>query len=96
VAEAAYGSLPFSEQIAFFRRKLNLTTEDWTQLFGAAHDHAFVVAGANRQALVEDLRQAVDKAISQGTTLDEFRRDFDEIVARHGGTTKAAATGARR
>ncbi|MCO6441340.1 MAG: hypothetical protein J5I81_09700 [Nitrococcus mobilis] len=79
-----YGSLPFSEQIAFFRRKLNLPTESWTDIFGAEHDHAFVVAGANRDDLVADFRAAVDKAISEGTTLAEFRKDFDAIVARHG------------
>ena len=29
-------------------------------------------------------REAVDKAIADGTTLEEFRRDFDRIVARYG------------
>jgi len=81
---ASYGSLPFSEQIAFFRRKINLPTEDWTQLFEAGHDHGFVVAGANRDDLLTDFRAAVDKAISQGTTLEQFRKDFDSIVAKSG------------
>lgn len=79
-----YGNLPFAEQIEFFRRKLNLPSESWTQLFQEGHDHGFVVAGANRDDLVADFRAAVDKAISQGTTLEEFRRDFDRIVATHG------------
>ena len=33
MAEAAYGSLPFAEQIAFFRRKLNLPTESWADVY---------------------------------------------------------------
>lgn len=77
-------SLPFSEQIEFFRRKLNIPTEGWTDIYGAEHDWAFMVAGANRNALVEDFRQAVEKAIAGGGTLEQFRRDFDRIVATHG------------
>lgn len=84
MAEAAYGSLPFAEQIAFFRRKLNLPTESWADVYQHEHDWAFVVAGANRDAIVADFRAAVEKAIADGTTLQEFRRDFDAIVARHG------------
>ena len=84
VADAAYGSLPFAEQIAFFRRKLNLPTEGWTDIYTAEHDWAFVVAGANRDAIVSDFRAAVEKAIAEGTTLQDFRKDFDAIVATHG------------
>lgn len=79
-----YGRLPFKEQIEFFRRKLNLTTTSWADVYGAEHDRAFVVAGANRDALVADFRKAIEKIISDGGTLADFRRDFDAIVSRHG------------
>jgi uncharacterized protein with gpF-like domain len=84
MADVAYGSLPFREMIAFFRRKLNLTTESWLDVYAAAHEWAFAVAGANRDAIVRDFRSAVDKAIADGATLETFRKDFDAIVARHG------------
>ncbi len=77
-------SLPFREQNEFLRRKLNLPTESWTDIYTREHDYAFVVAGANRDELVADFRQAVEKAITGGTSLEEFRREFDAIVARHG------------
>lgn len=77
-------SLPFAEQIEFFRRKLNLPTNAWTDIYTREHDHAFVVAGANRDALVQDFRQAVEKVIAEGGTLEQFRKDFDRIVASHG------------
>lgn len=80
----AYGSLPFKQQIAFFRAKVNVPTERWTDLWEAEHDHAFMVAGANRIDLLADLRAAVDKAIADGTGLEAFRRDFDAIVAKYG------------
>lgn len=76
--------LPFAEQIEFFKRKLNLPTDSYLDLEGKEHDYAFVVAGANRNDILADFRAAVDKAIIDGTTLDEFRRDFDDIVAKFG------------
>lgn len=76
--------LPFAEAIAFFAQKANVKTKSWTDVWAKAHARAFAVAGAATDALVEDFRQAVFKAISSGTTLDEFRADFDRIVARHG------------
>lgn len=76
--------LPFSEQINFFKAKLNLPTDSYLDLEGKEHDYAFVVAGANRNDLLADLRTAVDKAINDGTTLAQFRKDFDKIVADYG------------
>jgi hypothetical protein len=76
--------LPFEEQMTFFRNKLNLPTERWDDIWKAAHDRAFIVAGAAKADLLADLRQAVDKAVTQGMTLRDFRREFDAIVTRHG------------
>lgn len=76
--------LPFAEQIEFFKNKLNLPTDSYLDLEGKEHDYAFVVAGANRNDILADFRQAIDKAIIDGTTLDEFRKDFDDIVAKFG------------
>ena len=77
---------PFEEQLAFFRKKLNLSTKRWDDIKLAAHDKAFIVAGAQGADLLQDLRAAIDKAITQGTGLDEFRKDFAVIVKKHGWT----------
>lgn len=84
MANVAYGSLPFKEQIEFFRRKANVPTNSYADIYNNEHDYAFVVAGANRNALLNDFRAAIDKAINQGSTLEEFRKDFAEIVEKHG------------
>ena len=81
-----YGSLPFDAQITFFKKKLAMPTRTWTDLWQSNHDHAFVVAGATKMALVEDLQADVQKAIEKGTTLHQFRKDFDATVAKHGWT----------
>ncbi|MDR2221009.1 MAG: hypothetical protein LBE24_10610 [Methylobacillus sp.] len=77
---------PFKEQLEFFRNKLNLPSERWDDIWEAAHDRAFIVAGAMKADLINDLRRAVDKGISQGLGLGEFRRDFKQIVFNHGWT----------
>jgi len=84
MSQAAYGSLPFAEQAEFFRRKLNLPIDGWTDLYTRDHDWAFIVAGANRDAIVTDFRAAVERAIAGQSTLEDFRKDFDRIVATHG------------
>ena len=84
MATVAYGSVPFQEQIAFFRKKLNLPTSAWTDVYTREHDWAFVVAGADRDEIVSAFRGAIDKAIAGGATLEEFRKDFDAIVEQYG------------
>lgn len=82
-----FGS-PFSEQVAFFRQKLGnlVPTERWDDLLAAEHDRAFMVAGATKAELLSDLAAAVDKAIAEGRGIEDFRKDFREIVARNGWT----------
>lgn len=77
---------PFQDQLDFFRSKLNLPTERWDDIMRAAHDRAFIVAGAAKADLLQDLRRSVDDAIAKGISIGEFRRQFAEIVARHGWT----------
>ena len=60
-------------------------TERWDDITRAAHDRAFIVAGAAKADLLTDLRGAVDQAV-QGGSLGQFRKDFDRIVATRGWT----------
>lgn len=80
----SHGSLSFQEQIDYFRGKVDLPTRAWTDIYAQEHDWGFVVAGANKRALLADLRGAVEKVITAGGTLEQFRRDFDQVVERHG------------
>lgn len=82
---ATFGK-PFKEAVAAFRLRLGnlVPTAKWDDLWQAQHDRAFMVAGATKADLLADLAAAVDKAISQGTSLEEFRRDFRRIVEDRG------------
>lgn len=75
---------PYQQQVDFFKKKLNLPTRTWRDLMRGAHDHAFVVAGAQAADLIADLRESVRQAIDEGLTLSSFRAQFDETVARYG------------
>ena len=47
--------LPFKEAIDFFRTKLRLPTAGWTDIWQQQHSLAFVVAGAQTDAILTDL-----------------------------------------
>jgi hypothetical protein len=82
--DANYGSRPFKEAIEFFNQKLPLPTSGWQDVYGQQHDHAFMVAGANKAAILEGFANAIQGAIENGETLADFRKRFDEIVTQHG------------
>lgn len=77
---------PFREQVAAFALRLGnlVATSRWDDIWQEAHDNAFMVAGATKADLLADLADAVGKAISEGTSLEEFRADFRRIVAERG------------
>ena len=79
-----YGRLPFQEAIAFFRSKIPMPTQRWNDLWKGMHTRGFTVAGAVKGEILSDFSSAVDRAIAEGTTLTDFRKSFDKIVARHG------------
>lgn len=77
---------PFKEQVAFFRNKIGnlLPTSAWDDIKKSEHDRAFVVAGAVKGDLLADLASAIDKAIADGETIEQFRARFADIVKTHG------------
>lgn len=79
----AFG-LPMREAVEFFRRKIRVPTRTWTDLWHGQHARGFMVAGAMRDELLKDFQTALARALEEGTTLAQFRTEFDQIVARHG------------
>jgi uncharacterized protein with gpF-like domain len=74
----------FAAAVEALRVKVNVPTAAWDDLQKGEHAAGFMVAGAMEADLLADLRAAVDQAISQGTTLETFRKQFAEIAARYG------------
>lgn len=88
--EAAPVGLPFKEAADYLRQKINLPSRAWTDLREGQHTRAFVVAGATKEALLADFRQALQLALDAGETLADFRKRFDDIVKRHGWSYKGS------
>jgi uncharacterized protein with gpF-like domain len=80
--------VPFSsdpqEAIDFLKNKVDMPSATWTDLWEAEHSIAFTVAGAQSDALVSDFHDAINEAIANGETLDDFRKNFDQIVEDYG------------
>lgn len=87
-ADADVWSQPFQEQIDFFNQKAPRPTKEWTDILRGDHDRAFVIAGAKDTDMLRDFQEAIADAIKEGRTLEDFRKDFDRIVAKYGWSYK--------
>ncbi len=81
-------SQPFLEQIEYFKQKERKPTRRWQDAMHGDHDRVFVVAGAIDDDLISDFQTSIGRAITDGTTLRDFRKDFDAIVSKHGWSYK--------
>lgn len=86
MAEIELRPLPFDEAIDFFRGKVPLTAEAFKALSGQARDRAFTLAGAASADLVADVKGELLKALEEGATLEEFRKNVNALLERKGWT----------
>lgn len=82
--ELRFAARPFQEQVDFFRRKVSVPTAGWTDLFREDHGHGFMVAGAFKTELLNDLRGIVEEAVNANLLLDDFKKQFGAIAQKHG------------
>lgn len=72
----------YREAVDYFKKKINIPTKRWNSLKGAMHTRAFTVAGAMRADILLDFRNAVDRAIEKGDSLQDFRDNFYKIASK--------------
>jgi SPP1 gp7 family putative phage head morphogenesis protein len=84
VPEVLPFNLPPAEAIAFFRRKGLALSFAWQDIYAAEHARVFTVAKAMQVDVLEDIRRAVDRAIAEGTTLQDFRRELTPLLQQKG------------
>lgn len=80
------GDVPFLEAIEFFSDKVKIPTEHWDDILGEIHARAFTVAGATNMDLLSDIYAAIKIALETGTTITDFRKEFDKTVQEYGWT----------
>src|SRR4030067_1086802 len=76
--------LPPEEAIKYFQKKGYKFSWDWYELWQEAHIKAFTVAKAMREDILTDIRDALDKALSEGTTLQKFKNDLTPLLQSKG------------
>lgn len=84
--EVEYERLPFDKAIEYFRDKLQIPSDRWDVIWDEISDYAFAVSTVTRADILNDIYSEILKALEQGTTLQQFKKDFDSIVAKRGWT----------
>lgn len=80
----------FEEAIRSFRKRVPITDAQWDRLTEAEREFAFKVSGVAQADLVTDAYEAIDRAIVDGTTLEDFKLEVgDALEAAWGGADPA-------
>lgn len=66
-------TVDFDEAIAAFRKLVPMTRDEWDAMASAAAQKAFTVSGVAQLDVVAEVWDAVDDAIANGTTLEDFK-----------------------
>jgi SPP1 gp7 family putative phage head morphogenesis protein len=66
--------LPPAEAVAYFERKGNALSWDYTDVWREANAHAFTVAKATTDDVLSAIRAEVSRAIGEGQTFEDFKR----------------------
>lgn len=82
--------LTMAEAIKFWADKLKMGPGEFAKLSKEAKLKAFAVAGIAKGDELDTVFAALEKAIEQGTTLEEFKQECAAIFERRGWTGKRA------
>lgn len=89
MAEEPFPRLDPAEAIAYFRSKGWQIGFSWEDVWQEEHVRAFTVAKAMSRDLLEDIRAEVDKALSDGLTLQQFTKNLRPRLQARGWWGKA-------
>ena len=76
--------LPPEEAIDYFRQKGYRFSWAWQDMWHEDHVKAFTVAKAMRLDILKDIRDELDRALAEGTTLEEFKKNLTPLLQRKG------------
>lgn len=75
--------------IKYLKKKYNKVSWDWYDIWQEAHHKSFTVAKAMREDILQDIRDAIEKAISEGQTFSSFQKDIQPILKKKVGGVKS-------
>ena len=68
----------------YLRNKVSKVSWNWREVFEGEHEKIFTVAKTAGYNVLADIREAVQKAIDEGTTLKQFQKDLKPILQQKG------------
>jgi SPP1 gp7 family putative phage head morphogenesis protein len=71
----------FEQAIRHFRRRVPMTDPEFRSLLEAETERAFWVAGVTEGSVVQDVFDSLERAIRDGTTIDDFKADVGASLA---------------
>lgn len=84
----AWKPLPFEEAVKFWRSKRIVTPAEFKKMTEEAQLRAFAVSGIAKASLLSDIYEALDRAISEGASFGQFKKDIRHIIETKGWTGK--------
>ena len=75
---------PPEEVVSFFEEKGYEFSFRWQDVWQDAHKKAFTVAGVTKMDALESIRGEVEKALAEGTTLREFKKNLEPKLREQG------------
>ncbi|MEZ7891164.1 MAG: phage minor head protein [Candidatus Wallbacteria bacterium] len=79
----AFGLEP-KDAVTYFEAKGYKVSFDWRSMLHEAHNKAFTVAGVTKLEVLKSIRESVDKAIKDGITLEQFKKDLKPKLQKQG------------
>ncbi|GAB4327353.1 MAG: phage minor head protein [Calditrichia bacterium] len=77
-------NLPPQDAIQYFLQKGYQITWNWHETWQHAHARAFTVAKALKLDILQDIREAINNALQQGITLEQFKKQLQPILKNKG------------
>ncbi|AVG15377.1 phage head morphogenesis protein [Chromobacterium vaccinii] len=76
--------LPPEKAIQYLKNKGYAITWDWEELWQDAQAQAFTVAKVTRLDILQDIRDAVEKALAEGKTVAWFKKELTPVLKAKG------------
>jgi len=73
-----------SMAIKYFKNKNNKLSWDWHEVWQSAHQKTFTVAKLVKEDILQDIRDALDKALAEGQTFQQFQKELKPTLQKKG------------
>lgn len=84
--------MPPHKAIEYLQKKGIAITQHWYDLWQDAHSKAFTVAKITQAQMLQDIKDLIEKSITEGLTFENFKKEFKKMLQTKGYTAPAGFT----